>query len=98
MKIGVEISINLSKVDKSRITTSKKGEKFLNLTSFIDTYKKGTDQDDIITHKVSKEERQQGVRGGIVGNSKIFWQGESKQDTKPEVKQDDPGFDDDIPF
>ena len=28
-QLGINLSINLSKIDKSKITTSKKGEKFI---------------------------------------------------------------------
>lgn len=73
MKIGVEISIDVTKIDKSKIFEGKKG-KYLTATAFIDI-----DQQDqygnngMVTQKVSKEEQQQGVKGAILGNSKVFW-------------------------
>lgn len=98
MKLGLDISLNLSKIDKTRITTSSKGEKFLNINSFIDT--DNQDQygnNGMIVHKVSKEEKQQGVRGGIIGNTKVFWKDEQSQ-PQQQIKQDDPQFDDGMPF
>jgi single-stranded DNA-binding protein len=73
------------------------------------------DQDDqygnngMITQNVSKEEKEQGVKGNILGNCKVFWQ----DDSAPSQPQQQGGynppaqassneppvdFDDDIPF
>ena len=72
-KIGVSLKINCSEIDKARLFAGKKGN-YLDATVFIDL-----DQLDqygnsgMITQDVSKEEKQQGVKGNILGNCKVFW-------------------------
>ena len=72
-KVGVSLKINVSEIDKARLFAGQKG-KYLDCTVFIDL-----DQLDqygnsgMITQDVSKEEKQQGVKGNILGNCKVFW-------------------------
>lgn len=72
-KIGVSLKINLDSVDLSRVFVGSKG-KYLDCTVFIDL-----DQLDqygnsgMITQDVTKEEKQQNVKGAILGNCKVFW-------------------------
>jgi len=72
-KVGVSLKINVSQIDKMRLFAGQKG-KYLDATVFIDL-----DQLDqygnsgMITQDVSKEEKQQGVKGNILGNCKVFW-------------------------
>lgn len=72
-KIGVALRLDVSKIDKARLFRGKKGT-YLDATAFIDL-----DQLDqygnsgMITQDVSKEEKDQGVKGAILGNSKVFW-------------------------
>jgi hypothetical protein len=72
-KVGVSLKINLSQIDKARLFAGQKGQ-YLDATVFIDL-----DQLDqygnsgMITQDVSKEEKQQGVKGNILGNCKVFW-------------------------
>lgn len=78
-KIGVEISIDVTKIDKAKLYKGKKGT-YLSVTAFIDL-----DQQDqygnngMVTQKVSKEEQQQGVKGAILGNTKVFWSDNNSQ-------------------
>jgi hypothetical protein len=91
MKIGVRLSIDVSKIDKSKLYKGEKGT-YLSCTAFIDP--SNPDQygnAGMITQDVSKEEKEAGVKGAILGNSKVFWQGEGKQQAaQPSL--------DDIPF
>ena len=72
-KIALSLKINVSEIDKARLFSGKKG-KYLDCTIFVDL-----DQLDqygnsgMITQDVSKEEKQQGVKGNILGNGKVFW-------------------------
>ena len=72
-KIGVSLKINVSMIEKARLFSGQKG-KYLDATVFIDL-----DQLDqygnsgMITQDVSKEEKDQGVKGPILGNCKVFW-------------------------
>ena len=68
-KIGVELQIDVTKIEKARLYEGKKG-KYLTMTAFIDL-----DQQDqygnngMITHKKEQNEE----RAPILGNSKVFW-------------------------
>lgn len=73
-KIGVNLKIDVSKIDKARLFKGQKGT-YLDATIFVDT--KDFDQFGncgMITQDISKEEKDQGVQGAILGNGKIFWQ------------------------
>lgn len=72
-KIGVSLKINVSQIDKMRLFKGQKGQ-YLDCTVFIDLAE--LDQygnSGMITQDVSKDEKQQGVKGNILGNCKVFW-------------------------
>lgn len=99
-KIGVSVKIDVTKIDKALLYKSEKGA-YLNTTVFIDV-----DTPDkygnhgMVTQDVSKEAKDAGEKGPILGNVKIFWKDSgntpSRTTSKPATKGDD--FDDDIPF
>jgi hypothetical protein len=66
----IKISICLSDIDKSRITVSQKnGKKYMNFLIKDSTNDKyGNDY--MVTEDISKEERQAGKQGKILGNGK----------------------------
>ena len=72
-KIGVSFKLDVTKIDKARLFKGAKGT-YLDITSFIDL-----DQLDqysnsgMVTQDVTKEEKDQGVKGPILGNCKVFW-------------------------
>lgn len=73
MKIGVNIKIDVSKIDKSRLFQGKKGT-YLDLTAFIDPDNPGQYGDHgMISQATTKEEREQGVKTPILGNCKVFF-------------------------
>ena len=78
-KVGVSLKIDVTKIDKNRLFQGQKGM-YLDATVFIDI-----DQLDqygnsgMITQDVSKEEKQQGVKGNILGNCKVFWNDNGQQ-------------------
>jgi len=77
-KIGVELRIDVSKIDKARLYKGAKGT-YLTMTSFIDLDEKDQyDNNGMITHK--KEEGED--RAPILGNAKIFWS-DSSQPQQP---------------
>ena len=72
-KIALSLKINVSQIDKMRLFAGQKG-KYLDATIFVDLAE--LDQygnSGMITQDVSKEEKQQGVKGNILGNGKVFW-------------------------
>lgn len=106
MKIGVEVSIDVTKIEKARLFQGKKG-KYLTMTTFIDV-----DQVDqygnngFIAHKKDQDEQN---NAPILGNVKVFWsdaqQGQqatqqqtARQQTNAAVQQNTQAFDDDVPF
>ena len=73
-KIGLSVKINLSKIDMARVFNGKDGAQYLDMTIFVsldelDQY----GQSGFLTQDVSKDEKQQGVKGVILGNGKVFW-------------------------
>ena len=96
MKIGVSVSIDVTKIDKARLYEGKKGT-YLDLTTFIDL--DAEDQygnNGFISQSQTKEERESGAgKTAILGNVKVFYKegGEAKTAAKQET------FDaEDIPF
>ena len=106
-KLGISISIDVTKIDKSRIYEGTKG-KYLKLTTFVDLDNPSQYGDHgFITQETTKEEREAELKLPIIGNSKVFYVDDSlksgntysSQDTRSSSGQkssDD--FDDDIPF
>ncbi|MDG1996025.1 MAG: hypothetical protein P8J14_06005 [Emcibacteraceae bacterium] len=86
-KVGVSLKINVSQIDKARLFKGQKGA-YLDATVFIDL-----DQLDqygnsgMITQDVTKAEKDQGVKGNILGNCKVFW---SEQSQAPQQAQQAP--------
>ena len=102
-KVGMEIKIDVTKIDKERIFVGQKG-KYLTMTTFVDL-----DQQDqygnngMVTHKKEQGEE----KAPILGNAKIFWRTSPSDLPPPEphgqgsMKDmiDGEAFgDDDIPF
>ena len=102
MKIGVNLSINVSNIDKAKLFDGKKG-KYLDATVFIDTGE--ADQygnHGMIAQSATKEERDANIKGAILGNAKIFWNdsGSPQQSSQPQQESSSGGDDGfgDIPF
>lgn len=97
MKIGVSLKINVSRIEKERLFEGKQG-KYLDATVFIDMDNPGTYGDHgMITQDVTKEERQAGQKGPILGNCKVFY----REDSSGGEGQPAPtggGDMDDVPF
>ena len=72
-KIALSLKINVAQIDKARLFAGQKGT-YLDATIFVDLAE--LDQygnSGMITQDVSKDEKQQGVKGNILGNGKVFW-------------------------
>lgn len=69
MKIGIEVRIDVSKIDKARLYKGEKGT-YLTMTAFVDPI--NADQygnNGMVTHKKNQDEQQ----APILGNTKVFW-------------------------
>ncbi len=73
MRIGMNISIDVTKLNKERFYQGKNG-KYANLTAFIDTQQQSEYGDNgTVSQSTSKEERESGVKMPIAGNVKVFY-------------------------
>ena len=102
-KIGVEISIDVTKIEKERLYQGKKG-KYLTMTTFIDLDTKDQyDNNGFVAHKKNEGEG----NTPILGNVKVFWsdsqqqqapQAPQQQYQAPQAPQAETDFSDNIPF
>lgn len=72
MKKTIALKINLSKIDKDRLYKGNKGT-YLNAIYKYDSENDQYDNNGMIVQSVSKEERDKGIQGEILGNGKIVW-------------------------
>ena len=99
MKIGVSLKIDVTKIDKAKLFSGKKGT-YLDATAFINIDE--LDQygnSGMITQSVEKDSQD---KGAILGNAKVFWredgQKPSGQPEKGRPAELDDFEDSDLPF
>lgn len=112
MKVGISISVDVTMLDKERFYVGEKGT-YVDLTAFVELDEKDKyGNSGFVTQSQTKEEREAGAeRPPIVGNTKVFWKGESQAQRQQgyesgieqakQAAQPEPGggsFEDDIPF
>jgi hypothetical protein len=91
----IAIKIDVSKIDKERLYQGKKGS-YLDATVFLNDEEGQYGDNGMITQSVSKEEREAGVKGNILGNVKILGEfGDNKPASAPATAAVES---DDIPF
>lgn len=93
----IKLSINVTRIPRERIKPGKNG-KYCDFV--LHENKNGPDKfgnDGFVAMDVTKEERQAGVRGDIIGNWKHVGQGTAKPAPRKAVPVDDIG-DEEIPF
>lgn len=86
--VGISASINVSKIDKTKLIEGKNGT-YLNLTAFVNLDEKDQyDNNGMVTQSTTKEEREGGVQGAILGNTRVFFtDGGSSPSPKQEAKE-----------
>ena len=67
----VRLKIDVTKIDKARLFQGKKGT-YLDATVFLNDEPGQYGDNGMITQDVSKEEREAGTKGAILGNATIF--------------------------
>ena len=93
--------INCSKIDKTRLFKGEKGT-YLDVV-LIETPNDQHGNDYMIVQGVTKEEREKGIRGAILGNAKIRGGSRPQQarqapaQSAPKAASQD-GLDEDVPF
>lgn len=106
-KIGVRLKIDVTNIEKARLYQGKKG-KYLDATCFIELGEADQyGQHGMITQDVTKEEREAGTKGPILGNVTVFYR-DGLEDAPPKDPRQQPSgqggggggddFSDDIPF
>ena len=94
-RYGINISIDLEKIDKERIKLAKNGKKYLNVQSFIDTEPGEFGDHGFITQQKLEHEPKD-LKLPICGNVRIFWQEGGNQ--APPAREEQVDFESDIPF
>ena len=98
-KIGVNLKINVTKIDKNKLFHGKNGAIYLDATAFIDLDNVGEYGDNgMITQSKKKDDIE---NGNILGNSKIFWRDDvskTKNTDNDKLDNSDIVDDSDIPF
>ncbi len=75
MKVGIELRIDVTKIDKARLYVGEKG-KYLTMTAFVDLDQKDQyENNGMITHQKNEGEE----RAPILGNTKVFWKDSQQQ-------------------
>ena len=70
MKVGIEIQIDVKKIDKARLYAGQKGT-YLTMTTFVDLdVQDQYGNNGFISHKKAQDEQ---GNTPILGNSKVFW-------------------------
>ncbi len=98
MKI-ISGSIDVTKIDKSRLYRGKKGL-YLKISIILNDEKDSYDNDGFIKEEPTKEERERKERTTILGNVKVVYDTSPQEDNKLKQQEPKESFDDtsDIPF
>ena len=97
MKIGLNVRIDVTKIDKSRLYKGAKGT-YLDLTTFVDTDEKDQyENNGFISQSTTKEEREAQMQTPILGNVKVFFTDASTA-SAPQSDMSIEELDEDIPF
>jgi single-stranded DNA-binding protein len=84
MKVGIELRIDVTKIEKARIYKGEKGS-YLTMTTFVDLDQKDQyDNNGMITHKKEKDEQ---GNTPILGNCKVFWTDQQQGYQQPQKPQ-----------
>ena len=96
--VGISGNINVSKIDKTKLIKGEKGM-YLNITTFVNLDEKDEyDNNGMITQSITKEEKEAGGKGAILGNTRVFYTGESQGASSGSVPKAKEAVAEDIPF
>ena len=91
----ITAKLNVVKIDKTKLFEGKNGAKYLDIV-LIETPNDEYGNDYMIVQGTSKEERDKGIKGAILGNAKIFVRRSQEKNAPKPVKEDDD--DQSVPF
>jgi hypothetical protein len=92
----IRLKIDVTKIDKSRLFIAKSGAKYLDATCIPSNGQYGDTH--MIVEDVSKEEREAGKKGTIIGNAKEFGVKPAPRHSPQQNEPSDELGDDSIPF
>jgi len=96
MKKTLSLKIDVLKIDKSKLYQGKKGT-YLDAILFLNDEDDQYGNNGMIVQSATKEEREQGKKGAILGNSKeLVFKTKSQNSSSNESEQDEDQ--DDLPF
>ena len=95
MKIGINLNIDVTKLDKSKLYQGKKG-KYASLTVFVDT----VEADQFGNHGgiFEKQDKDDQSDKNFVGNARVFWESDNSNPSRNQEQQAPDDFEDDIPW
>ena len=88
----IAVSIDLTKIDKSKIVEGKNGGKYVNLTLSVNDTEDQYGNNVSTWMSQSKEEREAKANRVFVGNGKSLWSGNNDSGRKSEEKHNDLPF------
>ena len=84
MKV-INASIDLTKIDKSKINNHQNGAKYYNITIYLNDEPNKFGQNVSIATSISKEERESGVKQTYIGNGKTVYNNDQKPQQQSEI-------------
>ena len=91
-------NIDVTKIDKQRLYKGKKGT-YLSVSIVLNDHKDKFDNDGFIAESVSKEEREHGNKGTILGSIRVVFEREREPGSDDDLpEKDERTFDDNLPF
>lgn len=93
----ISVSIDLNKLDKSRIVEGKNGAKYYNFTINVNDEKDQYGNDASVTISQTAEERQAKAQRTFVGNGRVVWSGTSNKQNETKSFDSTPQ-EGDLPF
>ena len=94
----IAASIDLSKIDKSRIVDGKNGAKYYDLNIIVNDEKNQYDQDVSISAGQTKDERTAKVPKVFIGNGKTVYVKEPDNNSTQQNSQNNSSSSSDLPF
>jgi hypothetical protein len=92
----ISASINLSKIDKTKIIEGKNGAKYYNISVFVKDEKDKYDNDVAVATSQSKEERASKEKTNFIGNGRVVYFGKFAKTNNEENNSNQST--DDLPF
>ncbi len=94
MRKTLSLKIDVSKIDKSKLYQGKKGT-YLDAILFLNEQDDQYGNNGMVVQSATKEEREQGQKGAILGNSKEL---KAKSEDNAQDKSEQEEEQDDLPF